>query len=150
MMADVTQPLIGADFLSHYGILVDFWNNRLLNRITSLFAPAQPATSVIPIVQVISGCTAVDSNLSEFPDLTCTTGVQREVRHNTVHHTRTTASPPVTCRPRRLATDLLAIAKAEFDPMLQELAAPRVLGHLLYISCLRRTTVGVPEETIEC
>jgi cleavage and polyadenylation specificity factor subunit 1 len=43
-----------------------------------------------------------------------------EARHNTVHHIRTTPSPPVTCRPRRLAPDRLKIAKAEFDAMVRD------------------------------
>jgi hypothetical protein len=47
------------------------------------------------------------------------------VRHNTVHHFRTTPGPPVTCRPRRLAPDRLAIAKAEFDGMLRDGTARR-------------------------
>jgi hypothetical protein len=42
------------------------------------------------------------------------------VRHNTVHHIRTTPGASVTCRPRRLAPDRLAIAKAEFDAMLRD------------------------------
>jgi hypothetical protein len=43
VVADVTQPLIGADFLSHFGLLVDCRNNRLLDGVTSLSAPAQAA-----------------------------------------------------------------------------------------------------------
>jgi hypothetical protein len=30
VMADITHPLIGVDFLSHFGLLVDCRNNRLL------------------------------------------------------------------------------------------------------------------------
>jgi hypothetical protein len=33
--ADVTQPFIGADFLSHFGLLVDCTNNRLLDGVTT-------------------------------------------------------------------------------------------------------------------
>jgi hypothetical protein len=44
MVADVTQPLIGADFLSHFGLLVDYRNDRLLDGITSLSGPAQAAS----------------------------------------------------------------------------------------------------------
>jgi hypothetical protein len=47
------------------------------------------------------------------------------VRHSTVHHIRTVPGPPVTCRPRRLAPDRLAIAKAKFDAMLWEGTARR-------------------------
>jgi transposase InsO family protein len=124
VVADVTQPLIGADFLSHFGLLVDCKNNRLLDAVTSS-APAQAASSQTPSVKVISGVSSVDTLLSEFPDLIRPTGVQREVRHNTIHHIRTTPDPPVTCRPRRLAPDRLAIAKAEFDAMLRDGTARR-------------------------
>jgi cleavage and polyadenylation specificity factor subunit 1 len=110
VVADVTQPLIGADFLSNYGLLVDCKYTRLLDGVTSLSAPAQAANSRIPSVKVMSASTPVDNILSEFPDLTRPTGIQREVCHNTVHHIRTTPGPPVTCRPRRLAPDRLAIA----------------------------------------
>ena len=42
-----------------------------------------------------------------------------------VHHINTIPSPPVTCRPRRLSPDRLAIAKAEFDTMLKDGTARR-------------------------
>jgi hypothetical protein len=84
VMADVAQPLIGADFLSHFGILVDCRNNRLLDGVTSLSAPAQAVSSLIPSVKVISGGTSAYTLLSEFPDLTRPTGIQRETRHITV------------------------------------------------------------------
>jgi hypothetical protein len=74
-------------------------------------------------VKVFSGGTSVDTSLSEFPNLTRTTGVLREVRHNTIH--RTTPGPSVTCRPRRLSPDRLAIAKAQFDAMLRDGTARR-------------------------
>jgi hypothetical protein len=35
IVADVTHPIIGVDFLSHFGLLVDCRNNRLLDGITS-------------------------------------------------------------------------------------------------------------------
>jgi hypothetical protein len=48
------------------------------------------------------GCGPASSSLlSEFPYLTSSTGVQRDVRHRTVHHIRTTPGPPVACRPHR-------------------------------------------------
>jgi hypothetical protein len=125
MVADVTHPIIGVDFLSHFGLLVDCRNSRLLDGVTSLFAPAKTASAHIPSVKTISDGTPVDSLLAEFPDLTRPAGIQREVRHNTVHHIRTIPGPPVTCRPRRLAPDRLAIAKAEFEAMLRDGTARR-------------------------
>jgi hypothetical protein len=124
VVADVTHPIIGVDFLSHSGLLVDCRNNRLLDGITSS-APANAASAHIPSVKTISDGTPVDSLLAEFPDLIRPAGVQLEVRHNSVHHIRTTPGPPVTCRPRRLAPDRLAVAKAEFDAMLRDGIARR-------------------------
>jgi hypothetical protein len=86
VVADVTQPLIGVDFLSHFGLLIDCKHNRLLDGVTSLSAPAQAASLRTTSIKCASVGPAVDSILSEFPDLTRPTGVQREVRHNTVHH----------------------------------------------------------------
>jgi hypothetical protein len=94
VVADVTQPLIGADFLSNFGLLVDCRNNRLLDGVTSLSEPAQAASLRTASIKLASVGTAVNRILSEFPDLTRPTGVQREVRHNTVHHIRTVPGPP--------------------------------------------------------
>jgi hypothetical protein len=96
-VADFTHPIIGVDFFSHFGFLVDCQNNRLLDRVMSLSAPAQAASALIPSVKTVTGGTSIDSLIAEFPDLTRPAGVQREVRHNTVHHIRTTPGPPVTC-----------------------------------------------------
>jgi hypothetical protein len=92
----------------------------LLDGVASLSASAQDTNSQIPIIRVISGGTLVDALLSEFPDLICPMGIQREVRYNTVHHIRTTPGRPVTRRPRRLELDQLAITKAEFDAKLRD------------------------------
>jgi hypothetical protein len=124
-MADVTRPIIGVDFLSHFGLLVDCENNRLLDGVTSLSVPAQATSALIPSVKTIIGDTPMDSLLAEFPDLTHPTGIQREVRHSTVHHIQTTPGPSVTCQQRQLALDRLTIAKAEFKAMLRDGTAYR-------------------------
>jgi hypothetical protein len=85
---DVTH-LIGVQFVSHFGLLVDSRNNRLLDGVTSLSVPEQAASSMIPSVKTITGGTPVDSLLAEFPDFTRPAGIQREVRHSTVHYVRT-------------------------------------------------------------
>jgi hypothetical protein len=84
-VADVTQPLISVDFLSHFGLLVDCRNNHILDGVTSSSSPAQPDNSLTPSVKTVSTGTPVDTFLAEFLDLTRPAGVQREVRHNTVH-----------------------------------------------------------------
>jgi hypothetical protein len=114
VVADVQLPIIGVDVLSYYGLLVDCRNNRLLDGVTSLSTPGTTAPSSDPSVKTIATDATKDSLLVEFRELTRPTGVHREVRHNTTHHIRTTPGPPVAFRPRRLAPDRLAVAKAEF------------------------------------
>jgi hypothetical protein len=52
----------------------------------SLSVPAQAASTLIASVKTITGGTLIDSLLAKFLNLTHPAGVQREVRHNTVHH----------------------------------------------------------------
>ena len=125
VIADLDLPIIGVDLLSHYGLLVDCRNNRLLDGVTSLSTPGLIAPPSVPSIKVIAGGTPPDSLLEEFPGLTKPRGSHREIWHNTMHHIRTTPSPPVACRPRCLATDRLAVAKAEFDAMLPDGTARR-------------------------
>jgi hypothetical protein len=128
VVADVQLPIIGVDLLSYYGPLVDCRNNRLLNGLTSLSTPGNTAPSSVPSVKTIATDTTTDGLLGEFPELTRPTVVHREAQHNITHHIRTTPSPPVASRPRRLSPDRLAVAKAEFDAMLRDGLARRAEG----------------------
>ena len=125
VVADVQIPVIGVDLLGNFDLLVDCRNNRILDGITSLSAPAQSASPRFSSVKTIRGTAPVDDLFAEFPDLARPSGVRREVRHNTVHHINTTPGPPVSCRPRCLAPDRLAIAKAEFHATLKDGTARR-------------------------
>ena len=125
VVADVQIPIIGVDLLSYYALLIDCINNRLLDGVNSRSTPGFTAPQSVPNVKVIVRLTPTDSLMEEFPGLTKPTGIQREVRHNTTHHIRKTPGPPVACSPRRLASDRMAVAKAEFDAMLQDGTAGR-------------------------
>ena len=82
----------------------------------------------VPEYKTIGNSTPADKLFAEFPDLTRPPGFPREVRHNTVHHIKTTPGASVSCQLRRLAPDLIAITKAEFDVMLTEVTARRSDG----------------------
>jgi hypothetical protein len=44
LIADVSQPILGADFLRHFQVLVDLTNSCLVGTETSLTIPAQVST----------------------------------------------------------------------------------------------------------
>jgi hypothetical protein len=69
VVADVQLPIIGVNLLSHYKLLVDYRNNRLLDGFTYLSAPGLIAPTYVPSVKVIAGGKHPDSLLEEFPEL---------------------------------------------------------------------------------
>lgn len=121
VIADVSKAIIGADFLSHYGLIVDCRNRRLIDNHTSLSTTAAPASSsdAISSVKTIVGESKYIELLREFPDITRPPGTHRVINHGTVHYIRTTPGPPVHCTPRRLDPEKLKIAKQEFNDMMK-------------------------------
>lgn len=121
VVADVTKPIIGVDFLCYYDLIVDCKNKRLIDSTTNLSAPASLAINSKNIysVKVLTGDSRYHLLLSQdFSVITRPAGTQRTIPHNTQHHIRTTPGPPVSCTPRRLAPDKLKIARDEFEAML--------------------------------
>lgn len=128
VIADVSKPIIGVDFLSFYNLLVDVRNARLIDNITSLSSAALVASaSVCPQIKVISGNSPYHSLLEEYPDIIRPAGdpVERKCKHQTQHFIKTTPGPPVFARPRRLAPDRLKIARREFEDMVRTGVARR-------------------------
>lgn len=120
VVADVTKPIIGVDFLNYYNLVVDIRNKRLIDNLTSLSASVflLDCNSTISSVKVMTGESRFHKLLLEFPEITRPAGTHHTTPHNTVHHIRTTPGPPVSCTPRRLAPDKLKIAQQEFQSML--------------------------------
>jgi hypothetical protein len=85
VVADVHRPIIGMDFLSHYGLLVDPRNKRLIDQTTNLSAAASEAASIKTII----GDTNYHRLLAEYPDVARPPVFGRETtRHGVVHHIR--------------------------------------------------------------
>ena len=118
IVADVQRPIIGIDFLTHFGLVVDLRLRQLFDSETTLCAPGKP-TSVnslglrflMPVQHEFS------SLLNSFPQLVTPSQISPECKHSVVHHLPT-KGPPVFFRPRRLPPDKLKAAKAEFNHML--------------------------------
>ena len=117
IIADVTRPLLGADFLRSNSLLVDLKGKRLVDAATFHSAPLRPTTAPAPHLDAISTSTnQYDMLLAEFPDIVTPNFVQSPTKHG-IEHFITTRGPPVHARARRLPPEKLAAAKSEFDRM---------------------------------
>lgn len=47
VIADITKPLLGYDFLNHFGLIIDCYNNRLIDTITNRLSNATPTPEII-------------------------------------------------------------------------------------------------------
>jgi cleavage and polyadenylation specificity factor subunit 1 len=150
VIPDIQLPIIGLDLLSHYGLLVDCRNNRLLDGVTWLTAPGLMALPSVCNVKVIAGCTPPDSLREEFPELTKPTGSHCEARHSMTHHIWTTPGPPVACHPpANLILTIWLSPRPSSMPCCRTAQPDALRAHSRppSISCPRRTAVGGPVET---
>ena len=119
VVADVRKPILGIDFLSHFGIIVDLQSRKLSDCTTSISVQGV-ATSInsIGIKLAYPNDPTFASILRQFPSVMQPTTAFQEAKHDVEHHI-ITRGPPVTSRPRRLPPDKLKAAKAEFENLLR-------------------------------
>ncbi|CAH8611522.1 unnamed protein product [Dicrocoelium dendriticum] len=117
-IADVQKPILGIDFLSKFGLVVDLRCRKLRDDSTSLTVPCHlaPVTSV-GLRVLMPDSTPYSSLLQQFPSLVRSNTDSTEPKHEVRHHIVTTG-PPVSAKPRRLPPDKLQAAKREFEHML--------------------------------
>jgi len=120
VIANVTSPIIGADFLAYYHLLPDLRRGVLVDGRTELHIKGTTETGSIKSIKVLANEKKYHRILAEFPEITRATARARTIKHSTVHHIITTEGPPEACRPRRLGPKKLKAAKAEFNILLQE------------------------------
>lgn len=119
IVADVAQPILGIDFLAHFGLSVDLSTRTLSDNTTHLCARGK-ASSVnsLGIHLVIPASDKYTALLKEFPEIYQPATMNKQPAHDIEHHIVTTG-PPVYSRPRRLTPEKLKIAKSEFEHMLE-------------------------------
>jgi len=112
IVADVQYAIIGADFLTHYELLPDLKNGRLVDGKTLLYAVGSYVNVNYTSITSIDGNSAFSKLLAEFPGITQPT-IRHECRvaHGITHMIETTCQP-LTARARRLPPDKLKIARA--------------------------------------
>lgn len=117
IIADSTKPIIGADFLQHFGLAVDLKGKRLVHPSSHLSIPAFHTLAQSARISTIDDNSPQADLLREFIEITkpVVGGKQRKV--NVFHHIETHGAP-VYSRSRRLTGPKLKAAKAEFKDLM--------------------------------
>ena len=112
IVADVSTPIIGADFLANFNLLVDMANRHLVNASTlaSTSITAAPADLALQITDTSDAYSSPKSSYPEVfrPVLHLTS--QTFAEHGIYHHIKT-SGPPIFSKFCRLAPDKLQAAK---------------------------------------
>ena len=116
-IADVSQPILGADFLRNNSLLVDLKGQRLIDAATFASVPTTISSATPPHLNAISSNdNEFQRLLTEYAELTTPTFSDATPKHG-VEHYITTFGPPVHAQARHLPPDKLSAAKAEFAAM---------------------------------
>lgn len=117
IIANVSKPIIGADFLKHYGLLIDLKHGILRDPLTNCTSSGKKTTHSCPQITLISSNSAYREILNKYNQVFRPYPKVSEIKHNTVHRILTRGQP-VFARPRRLHPAKLDAAKKEFEYML--------------------------------
>lgn len=120
LIAEVTRPIIGADFLAAFGLVIDLKNKRIIDQSTKLNASCHAIqTSDYERINTIVEGSAFSDILNEFKDLTKPSKIgQPTSTSSKVTHQIITNGQPVHAKARRLNPKMLEIARHEFQLML--------------------------------
>src|SRR5215469_5106913 len=123
IIGDVTQPIIGADFLNKFDLIVDIRQKCLIDRATrlttygTLFSFPHLTISAVNVADP-SPSPFLTPLLSKFPNIFKATAVPSLAASNVKHYIETTGPPVFACA-RRLPPDKLSAAKAEIAYLME-------------------------------
>lgn len=114
ILADINTPIIGANFLEHFNIIVDMKNKQLQDSLTNLKTNGCSGYSDIFSLKIFNCENKYLVLLNSYSEITSEPDYNKTVNHNTVHRITTEGVLPYS-RPRRLDPIKLAVAKKEFE-----------------------------------
>ena len=117
VMAAVSTPILGADFLCAFRLLVDVTNCRLIDAVAfSTYPCTLGGVGGLCLSHTFTTGDPYQRLLAEFPVLTTPTFSSAVAKHGVEHHI-TTVGPSVYAHARRLDSAKLGIARGEFTTM---------------------------------
>ncbi|CAH8553506.1 unnamed protein product [Schistosoma rodhaini] len=119
VIADVSVPIIGIDFLKNFDLIVDSRRNQLVNGERSVVIRGVTTDHVsMNLVVSKDRNEQYKSLLNKFADLTRSSYDNKDLKHTVQHHI-VTKGPPTRVRARRLDPKRLNIAKREFEKLMK-------------------------------
>ncbi|XP_033229729.1 uncharacterized protein LOC117181277 [Belonocnema kinseyi] len=118
-VADVPNPIIGADFLAHYRLFPFLHDSRIVDTTTALSTAGFLKNASIFGVSALDRSQPYAKILAEFPETTRVSQTPGTVARDIEHHFHTTG-PTIAERARRLPPEKLAIAKKKFAQMVND------------------------------
>lgn len=119
VIAKVSKPILGADFLYHFGLVVDIKRRKLIDTTTNIECVANFSTTEYERISTVNYSDPLAPLLREFIDIT-KPSPNRKVSSSIVTHHIVTHGPPVTARPRRLDPTRYDAAKTEFAELMRQ------------------------------
>lgn len=118
IIADINVPIIGADFLHNFDLMVDIKNAQLVDNTTKLSAVCEIHQTTVPSVSVINDSKYSDllnkfKEILQIPD-------NRPFKNTSTLHFIATNGPPIFERARRLSPNRLKVAKQEFGYLIKK------------------------------
>lgn len=116
IIASVSRPILGVDFLSKFDLVIDVKNKCLIDRKTNFKVSADSilVRNSLPKHFVVNN--DYNSLLRKFPSLTKAVDFNHPVKHNIVHRIITKGHLPYS-KPRRLDPHKSKAARTEFEYM---------------------------------
>ncbi|UYV79078.1 hypothetical protein LAZ67_17001042 [Cordylochernes scorpioides] len=113
-----TEAIIGADFLNNFGLIIDIKNKRLIDGITNLsIRGVIQSISDMGNISTLNSSSKVSAILTKYSNLCRPPSDFVEAKHSVKHYI-STRGQPIHSKARRLDSQRLTLAKAEFQYML--------------------------------
>lgn len=118
IVADISDAIIGADFLNHHNLLVDIKGKKLIDGNTRLETNGTTINRSIMSIKDLRPAEPYASLIDEFPNITLSVNNINQATKKAIHFI-TTSGPPVFAKARQLSVEKLRAAKVEFDFLLK-------------------------------
>ena len=120
MIADITNPILGFDFLSKFGLIIDCQEKSIYDRLTERTVGVKTSrfTSINLVINEISLPQEVKNLINKYPSLVSPHNNEDAKYCGVYHRIDTGSHAPVFAKARMLSGEKCKVAKAEFKKLM--------------------------------